>query len=300
MRRASPLRISAALATAALLLAGLGGCFLLPEEHAAGPTAHPSPTSSPDAAEFAVGDCWTASYTQFSNWSSWYGKSAVNCNKDHQLYTFAVHDVLKGNEPPVDDQGSVTDLAYAQTTDFCGSQLQRLLGVDLTRHSRLSFGYFLPRLDQWEAGARWVRCDLSILKPGSKILEPDLADLPSRISELADVINDSPNHFDICVNTGEGWTGYGPWESESAVYGYCEDDPEWVLHGSVAYPADLDAPFPGAEALNAYTSENCLGDVDPNQLGYSYMPDEESWGYGQRQIECWFFGGDAGGPPPAA
>ncbi len=300
MRRVSPLRIPVVFATAALLVAGLGGCFLLPEKHTAGPATHSSPTSSPEQPEFAVGDCWTASYKQFSSWSSWYGKPKVNCNKDHQLYTFAVHDVLKGTEPPVDDQGYLTDLAFTQATDFCSSQLERLLDVDANEQSRLSFGYFLPRLEQWEAGARWVRCDLSILKPGSKILAPDLADLPSRVSELADVIEQSPRHFDICVNTGEGWTGYGPWESESAVYGYCEDDPEWTLHATVVYPGDLDAPFPGAEALNSYTSENCLRDVDPNQLGYSYIPDEESWDYGQRRIECWFFGGDPGGPPPAA
>jgi len=269
------------------LVASLSGCFLLPTAEEA--EQEPQITATQQAERMPeVGDCWTADYTSFLNWTAWKGDDAVDCGDAHQSYTFAISTVFEDFDDGYPLNGmdaEASTLAY----ESCNSLLSRFLEQHLGGWPRLETYYFGPSAQQWRQGERWLRCDLVVMELGSSLYESTLADLPEDSSELVDALAQSDDYFDLCVDTEEGWTGWGPLESESAVYSNCSVDPMWRLHGFEIYPGEWEAPYPGAQALEQFVSDECLVDVPADKPGYSYYPDEDMWDEGDRSVTCWTY-----------
>jgi hypothetical protein len=275
-------------AAAVALVAGLGGCFLLPvadagEEQEKTETSTQAVERAPEA-----GDCWTGEYTSYMTWASWKGDDAVDCGESHQSYTYAISNALAGFDESYPLNGmnaEASTLAY----ESCNSLLAKFLHHNLPDWPRVETYWFGPSMQQWHNGERWVRCDLVIMELGSSIFESTMVELPENASELVDALADNVDYFDVCVDTDDGWSGWGPYESESAVYSDCSVDPMWRLHGFELYPADWEAPYPGREALEQFVSEGCLADVAPDKPGFTYYPDESMWDEGDRSVTCWTY-----------
>ena len=88
MGSSSVSRLIAASSGALLVVGSLGGCFLLPFL----PTADPSDAGPrPDeifSGSTETGDCWATNYDDLAAWSSWEGAGPVDCDEDHQSYTY--------------------------------------------------------------------------------------------------------------------------------------------------------------------------------------------------------------------
>lgn len=122
-----------------------------------------SPAADAASSRPVVGQCRTTTFDQAFGASDTH--APVPCSELHRLKTFAVQDVPAGT-----DYVHVTDsqaLTFART--ICGPKfLSALGGTYAERHlTSYDWNYFVPTLAQRKAGARWMRCDLSLLYTSS-------------------------------------------------------------------------------------------------------------------------------------
>ena len=283
------LRLPAALATTLALLAMLGGCFLLPVGD-----PRPSPTASAteakaEPADPEVGDCWTTDDYNWGIWESWRGDAAVDCEEDHESYTYAVLDLLGDFDEIYRSNGFAIAEPAQLAFDSCYAELDELMGSPLGDYSRMISKSYLPSKSEWKEGARWVRCDLLVYEVGSSLWEQVFAELPDDESTLIDARDDDADYFDFCLDTDEGFTGFGPYFSDTAVYSYCSWDPMWRLIGSDTMPGEYNADYPGDDAIEQYAMNGCFAGTDPQLWGYAHYPDYNSWFTGDRAITCWAY-----------
>jgi len=268
-------RFAATLALAALVAGSLGGCFLLPSNQNA-------PTRDRGAIGAVEGDCWATNVDDLIEWSTWQGDDPVECNRDHQSYTFFVGEL----EARIDDAWdgvSMSDELVGAVSELCLPKLDELLGT--TDAARIELFFFATSPTEWEAGERVVRCDLALLAAGSDYFAPDIATLPTDIDQLLDDVRNEPRRYQLCL-TGDG---YGPHDSREARYADCTDDYDWRFGGTVEYPASLDAEYPAEETLLEFADDECaaLG-AEGDETVLPYLPFPDDWQYGDRSIECWF------------
>jgi hypothetical protein len=222
-------------------------------------------------------------------WEAWRGDPAVGCQEDHQSYTYAVLDVLSDLDAIYGASGWVLEEAGQLAVDGCYDALDDFMGASVADQSRLFALYFLPSKIEWKEGARWLRCDLLVLKPGSSVYEQVFADLPDDESKLVDALDDDADYFDICIDTDEGFTGYGPYFSETAVYSNCSGDPMWRLDSYATMPGEYNSEYPGDGAVAQSVKDGCFATMDPTDWGFAHFPDADTWFTGDRSITCWTY-----------
>ena len=292
-------RVPIALATTILLATMLGGCFLLPPGES---TPRPTASAEEDAApaEPRVGDCWTTEDYNWGLWDSWRGDPAVDCEEDHESYTYSVLDLLDGFDEIYLSNGFVIEEPAQLAYDSCYEAIGEFMGAPIDGYSRMVAQYFLPSKSEWKDGARWVRCDALVYQIGSSVWEQVFAELPDDETELIEALDDDADYFDMCLDTDEGFTGYGPYFSETAVYSYCSGDPMWRLDGYDTIPGEYNTEYPGDDVMAQYAADGCLAEMDPRDWGYAHFPDADTWMTGDRSITCWAYEWDVpegAGPP---
>jgi len=270
------------------LVATLGGCFLLPVADEAGEKPETVATQSVERAP-EVGDCWTASDYDWALWDSWRGDPPVDCQEDHESYTYAVLDLLEGFDEIYLANGFVMAEPSQLAFDSCSEALGEFMGAPVGELARMVAQYYLPSKSEWKDGARWVRCDALVYELGSSVYEQVFAELPDDESSLIDAIEENADYFDLCLDTDEGFTGYGPYFSDTAVYSDCSVDPMWRLDGFDTIPGEYNTDYPGDDAIAQFATDGCLADVEPTQWSYAHFPDSDSWFTGDRMITCWTY-----------
>ena len=268
-------RLATSLALAALVMPTLGGCFLLPSNQN-------GPTRDRGAIGAAEGDCWATNIEDMTEWSTWQGESPVECNRDHQSYTFFVGELDARIDDPWNGESMSDELANA-VAELCRPKLDELLGT--TDAARIELFFFATSPTEWEAGERVVRCDLALIAAGSDYFAPDIDTLPTDIDQLLDDVRAEPRRFELCL-TGDG---YGPYDSGEAQYADCTDFYDWRFGGTVEFPASLNAEYPAEQALREFADDECaaLG-AEGDETVLSYLPLTDDWQLGYRTIECWF------------
>lgn len=291
MRRSSVARLVAASTIVSLVVAGLSGCFLLPRVNPLG-SGDETRTSAPsDELDAGAGACWQTNYDDLALWSAWEGDGPVDCDEDHQSYTFLTEDLdadLEAElEAPYDAEGMTGELAWA-ISQQCRAVLED--EYDITdREKRIGFFFFAPTASEWDDGAREIRCDIALLGFGSDYLngDIDLEDLPADINDLLDEVESNEVFYQLCL-TGDG---SGPYEGTEAIIEDCTIDYFWRYGGYLEYPGTTESdPYPEGDTLFDYAIDECplLGIAGPETV-YPYVPSEETWvQYGDRNIECWF------------
>ncbi len=296
---------TAGTAVALLLAVALGGCFLLPAQHDAQPAATAEAQTEADnrAVDVApeVGDCWSETYDNYHSWDFWRGDAPVRCGHRHQAYTFAVTEALANADEIYLANGFLDGEVRDMVVERCADQLAKFLGGPIAEWSRMESSPFVPTKQQWRDGERWLRCDLTIVGVGSSLFDPEFADLPESTGVLVDQLDKNADRFDVCVDTEDGWSGWGPYESESSIYSICSDDPMWRLHRYELYPGEQGATFPGDEAMEQFVADRCFADLPASQPAYAYWPDSNTWANGDRALSCWTYewndAPDMTGPP---
>ena len=283
MSRSSVVRLLAA-STGVVMIAGmLGGCFLLPFIP---PAAPEDETSIPDevfSGATKTGDCWDTTYDDLAAWASWEGGAPVDCDEDHQSYTYLAGNLEAHVDDPYDSEGMTGELASA-ISEQCRGTLESEFGIT-DKYGRISFFFFAPTPSEWKAGSRAIRCDIGVLGIGSDYLngDIDLEDLPADIDDL-----DSDSVvYQLCL-TGDG---LGPYEGSEAIIADCTEDYYWRFGGSIEYPGTTETdPYPAGDTLFDYAIDQCpLQGIAQEETVYPYVPSEDTWEqFGDRIIECWF------------
>jgi hypothetical protein len=277
------MRLLRPLIIAAVLLPTLSGCFLLPTE-AEQPSA--TETAAAGSLEPAVGDCWEGTYSNYSLWVAWRGDAPVDCSERHHSYTFAMSDAFEDAEGPYVFGGWYLEDSAPIAYESCRDLLADYLGQQLSEWARLEVHYFAPSAQEWRKGARWLRCDLAVVKAGSSLYEPELQRLPDDAAELVADLQDDADRFDFCIDTFDGWFELGPYYSADAYFSDCSGDPMWRLMNVNPAPWE-GGDYPGDAAVQQVVADTCFNGapiVAPFAADY---PDEEYWNEGWMSVSCW-------------
>lgn len=122
-----------------------------------------SATAAPPAPKVAV--CHNYGFKAFLRWSE--SSKAVSCRKAHTARTVAVGHLVKGTTW----RSRYSSANFARVESVCRKPAWRAIGgtMDKRDRSAYTFGWFGPTKKQFDAGARWFRCDV-ILPARARLL----------------------------------------------------------------------------------------------------------------------------------
>lgn len=200
--------------------------------------------------------------------------AAVDCAEPHTAETFLVARLPERFDPVPYDAKSIGNFAYAQCTDA----FREHLGADdsLVMRAMVSWAFFRPSEAAWDAGARWIRCDLL---GGAESSEEYLA-LPEDTEGL------------LGERTHDEWMVCATGDSVDGPKVPCSEPHSWraVTTIKVGKP---DEPYPGDDKVASLTKDYCSKSVggwlaypEDYQFGYTYFHEAE-WEAGNRRSVCW-------------
>jgi hypothetical protein len=240
-----------------------------------------------DAGKPKACECWQGTFARVDSDANWVGNPPVKCSLPHQLYTFAAPTLVGTHKGKLfDKKGYVVDAVWNDALDTCqGAEGPEISNLDDTV-ARVYLAYFLPEEQQWNAGARWVRCDVGVLAVGSSVAHPNLDPMPS-FAALKTAMGLAPEQFDFCVND-PGGTGSGGPKGSNAVYADCRDNPEWELHEYQPIIQGDGTSYPTPEQMTAQYLLTCdHPNADATHVTYPYYPSKSDWDDGYQELECW-------------
>jgi hypothetical protein len=233
-----------------------------------------------------VGDCWTVDFSQSQKYEDWEGLPAVPCTTQHQSYTYAVGRLTqKFTGSWLDSKGNIrTDVDQA-AYNVCKAEQQRILPELNTSDALLYPAYYVPSISLWNAGARWVRCDLAEIKVGSSIASPALTDLPTNFSDLVAALKSDPKKFALCEDDP---ASNGP-DGAETTYADCTGPADWSFVVQLVLPDGSTTAYPGATQLKKTGTADCVARVQsPGHDVVAETPDKTSWdNYADRNVDCW-------------
>lgn len=284
MKFSSCSKTALACALAFALMGSLAGCSPLSPIITSIVNAANGPSLAP-----VVGDCWSATFDVVAGASTWVNGNPVSCSKKHQTYTYGVTKITGITSTWEDPKtGDMRDAVASAASTACTTVQARVLPPLTATESRLLFAYYVPSKTAWKAGARWVRCDLSVVDIGSSFIAPTLSRLPTKITDLVGEVAANPAFFAICINTNDPVASADPLGSESATYADCAKNPQWREVSESNLPGAASSPFPDDSAIAAFNQANCgVSAVARNQEWTVYTPDADTWKTGDRIVECW-------------
>lgn len=206
-----------------------------------------------DASKPKTGDCWRSSYSdlKFADWNS---AKPVSCGSPHQLYTYAVHTLPTFHSIPEFTDGYLTESIYQDASEVCQTHAISTYGLFSKLDGRIDYKVFVPRLVDWNKGARWVRCDIRVLAIGSRVSRPRLEDLPSSASIARLVIGETKD-FNYCVNDPARDASAGPVVA-GVVFADCSAHPDWTLVGRVDV-SGTNTTFPSQADFARVNHDDC-------------------------------------------
>ena len=250
-----------------LALLVLGGCAALP---ALGGSEDPVSTRPPE-----VGQCRLLEPEDVLAASN--ASPPVDCTERHTAETFAVGEFP---DDVVPDEGDIDDPALgAHVFDACEKQFRRFLGGDesLVMRSTVTWAWFRPSQDAWDAGARWWRCDVV----GGGEESTSLVTLPKTAEGI--LLGDPEDKWLVCVD--------GPTVADSVKIP-CSEKHTWRAVTTIVL-GDPDEDYPGDRVVAARTRDYCSDSVGAwmnypvdYDFGYTWFHEAE-WKAGNRRSICW-------------
>lgn len=236
-----------------------------------------------------VGQCWRANDSIFDSSDTELAVPPVDCTKKHESYTVSVVALSKSlPESLADDEGDVRDSVAEAASDECVTAGYDALGTLNDLDDRFSMSFSLPTDFAWLNGARWVRCDVSLLAVGSLLSNPTLAMLPANFQDLVIDESENPQKFQVCLDTKDPVTAESdPFASLTARYADCAADPQWRERWVKNLPGDDESLPPTDETISAFGQETCGDRAEADQTWITYTPTDDSWALGDRGVECW-------------
>lgn len=235
------------------------------------------------------GQCWIASVKDVDFFADWDGSPAVSCHGPHQLYTFGVP-ALEGTHVPQEklfgSKGYVNGSIESDAIQTCTNAQNAALGNTDDTVARIDTLPLLPDQSQWNAGARWVRCDVGVYAVGSPVSKPAFEDLPAS-DVLFRELKEAPSQFDLCVSVPDSSDPDGP-DSAGALYVDCRDHPQWALHGYQYIVAGSVDDYPSLADMQAEYQTSCENPYsDATHITFAHYPTKYDWDDGDNRFECW-------------
>lgn len=236
------------------------------------------------------GLCWRAPDSAIARDATWSSGLPVDCSTSHTAYTFAVPPLSKSFSGSWRRAGSAealrSDISDAALADCTREEARFLPALDTKKH-RLFLSYFVPSIAAWNAGARWVRCDIALVAFGSALFAPTFLPLPTNIDELVGEVTELPLKYALCIDTGDPSGSTDPYHGPFSTYSDCTDRPQWQEASTAELPSAT-LVLPDVDSLLAFEQRWC-GDAAEAEgnLWFAYAPTGESWAAGDRRVECW-------------
>jgi hypothetical protein len=241
-----------------------------------------------------AGECWAESVSTITDYVEWTGGRPVPCTTRHDSYTYRVHKLsgmyLASWQKPGTDGELRSDVATdAWNTCLSGADgLEDFFPTLDDRDYRLYFTDFLPTLAQWKAGARWDRCDVSLITLGSPVSALRFDPLPTDIYKLIGDFEGHTDKYAYCIDTAEPATvDADPLSSKTGRVSDCTKQPQWHEATNGYFTQDDGAAFPSEDELDAFITTTCGPPEKDGIVTVAYPPSSDSWATGDRQVECW-------------
>jgi len=199
----------------------------------------------------------------------------VDCRQKHTAETFAV-----GTFPAKVAGKGVGDPALgAHVFDSCEGKFRRFLGGNesLVMRATVTWAWFRPSEDAWDAGARWWRCDVV----GGGEESTDLVDLPRTTKGI--LLGRPEDRWMACVD--------GPSVVDSVKIS-CDREHTWRAVTTIVL-GENDDKYPGDDLVAVRTRDFCSKSVGawlnyPVDFDYGYTVFREAeWRAGNRRSVCW-------------
>ncbi len=199
----------------------------------------------------------------------------VDCGQPHSAETFLVGEFGRRTAAADWDDPALG----AEVYDRCRPRWARYVGADesLALRTLLGWAWFRPTEEQWEAGARWYRCDVV----GGTEESAQLAALPPTAEGA--LLGRPDDRWLACVD-GEEVTG-APWVPCAAPH-------TWRAVTTVVVGEEKDR-YPGDRLVEVVSRDYCRASVVAwldypfdYEFGYTYFHRAE-WEQGNRRSICW-------------
>lgn len=230
-------------------------------------------TEPADLAAPSLGDCRVLSPADVAKPAN--STDPVPCADPHTAETYAVGDMPDDFEGADYDDREVGAWAYEK----CTGGFRDFLGADesLVMRTVLSWAWFRPSEEAWDAGARWYRCD--VIGGGEQSRE--YVDLPR---SARDVLSGRPK--DVWMVCADGDTVAG------SVKVPCSEPHNWRAVTTISLGSAKDE-YPGDRLSEVTTRDYCSKSVGAwlnypidYDFGYTWFHEAE-WQAGNRRSVCW-------------
>lgn len=227
---------------------------------------------SPATAVPNVGDCYD--YKANDTKAEAAGAPAVDCGTKHTAQTYWVGTLPDSFGNPAKASGAAR---LAATKPCTTAAVHQAVGLnDRAMPSRFQTIEVFPSKPQWQAGERWVRCDV-ILRGG-----PGFTRFAGSAAEL--VAASSADHFDFC-------TAGVPGSRTRTAYPCTKPNKNWIMVSDVRLGKD-NARFPGPRSIERKGRAACKAAGKPYSQGKKFYawwgiwPTAAGWRQGERTVQC--------------
>jgi len=230
-------------------------------------------TSATEAAAPDLGTCRLLTPDDVARPSN--DTAPVDCSEPHTAQTFTVGTVPTDLSHASYDDSRVAAYAYR----YCTSHFIDFTGADesLAMRTIVSWAWFRPTQDAWDAGAHWFRCD--VIGGGDQTKQ--YLDLPTDAQGL--LLGRPKDQWMVCA---QGATVAG------AAKVPCDQKHTWRAVTTIVLGSAADA-YPGDTLVQQRTKDFCSKSVGAwldypvdYDFGYSWFQRPE-WDAGNRRSVCW-------------
>ena len=286
-------RISVTLAAAAVVVTALAGCSTSGSTNEAQTSTPPAATAEATSAVAAdvpvvpavdisaptVGQCWTLpDTTSADTWHAWAGGPAVGCAATHTAVTFGVAAFSAEEAYPAEGvaysgpvRAALDSGCYPPAVD------KQVVGTRVYRYM------YFPTAEQWSVGARWARCDLSILALG-----PTAGTALAPLTQSQDeIIAAAHTSYQKCLTQQGDPSTVGPATSSAdATWVDCAGVYTWKFADGWKM---TEGTYPGEEKTKATEQQVCKSVRDILLGAYTAVswPTQADWDAGLRSVQCW-------------
>lgn len=198
----------------------------------------------------------------------------VDCSERHTAETFAVGAFPEKVGEEIDDPA-----LGAYVYEVCERKFRTFLGgtESLVMRAMVTWAWFRPTAEQWDAGARWWRCD--VVGGGEESTE--LVALPETAAGL--LLGRPDDTWMVCVD--------GPSVADSVKIP-CSRKHTWRAVTTIVLGDEMD-PYPGDRLVEVRTRDYCSRSVGAwlnypvdYDFGFTWFHEAE-WEAGNRRSICW-------------
>jgi hypothetical protein len=191
--------------------------------------------------------------------------SPVSCTRRHTAVTFYVGTVTGAAA------ASASPIAVAVATQQGRGCVSKFRALESQRIylSRAELIFYTPTAAQWQAGARWFRCDATLFT----------------LNALANI----PTNFLTVTRTIAGINAYRRCLTSTHALTSCALRHTHVARTYVTLAAST-AAYPGPSATRSRSLTLCRRALGKAKVSYTTFPLVDGWSYGERTATCFVAG----------